>query len=255
MARWFIILFITLFALTSSGNELRLNVYTESLPPFQVLTNKNQISGINIELLEQMLEAENIRYDIVMYPWTRAFQTTLSDPQGALISTGFTTEREPLFHWVGPFLSTKQGVYLYKLSNRKDINISAISDLTNYTIGIVRGDMFGLYLLDQGVPKKNLMEFADNQTVHKMLFIGKVDLVIGSPNTMLDSAYKLKKSVEEFTKTIAIDASSGNYLAVNKSVSPEVITRLNKRLEKIRSATDIQAFQTKYQVEKKLHWK
>lgn len=238
-----------------ASNKIYLNIYTESLPPFQFKTETGEIDGVNITILKNLLTSSGVDYSLEIYPWSRAYRTALNNDNGALISTARTKYREPLFHWVGPFLSTSTGVYLYSLAKHDIGTIKQVEELSKYSIGTVRDDVFGNKLLIWGVPEENIISFADNDTAHQMLFSGKVDLVIASQNTILDSASKYGYTSVDVVKNYYIPASSGNYLAINKAVPKELVKILNNKLVEIQKDTDLARLQTKYKVQKKLHWR
>lgn len=245
---------LIIFSLVCKAEHVnRLNVYTENLPPFQFQISPSRVDGVNINVLKQLLEAEDISYQISIYPWSRAIRMAKNDNIGALISTARTSERELQFQWVGPFLSTQSGVYLYALS-KNQFQLESTDDIKDFTIGVVREDVFGKQLLSYGVPESNLISFVDNETVHQMLIMGKVDLALGSHNTMMRSIAKFGLKPHQIEQKLYIPATTGNYLALNLNVSKSLVDKLNDRLQKLRSTIDLEALAEEYQVEKPLHW-
>lgn len=256
MLRAFCYLLLCLLPFTNqASNKLFLNIYTESLPPFQFKTETGEIDGVNITILKDLLTSSGVDYSLEIYPWSRAYRTALNNDNGALISTARTKHREPLFQWVGPFLSTSTGVYLFSLAKHDIGTINEVGELSKYCIGTVRDDVFSNKLLIWGVPEENIISFADNDTAHQMLFSGKVDLVIASQNTILDSASKFGFTSVDVVKNYYIPASSGNYLAINKAVPQELVDLLNDKLVELQKGTDLNQLQTKYNVKKTLHWR
>lgn len=246
---------VATFSLICNAEQVkRLNIYTENLPPFQFQKSPSQVDGVNINVLKQLLEAEGVIYKIDVYPWSRAIRMARSDKLGALISTARTAEREEQFQWVGPFLSTQSGVYLYSLSKNK-LNLESTEDIKNFTVGAVREDVFGKQLLSYGVPESNIISFVDNETVHQMLIMGKVDLALGSHNTMMRSVEKFGLRPHQVERKLYIPATTGNYLALNLSVSKSLVNKLNIRLNKLKEVIDLEELAEEYQVKKPLHWK
>lgn len=245
---------LIIFSLVCNAEQAnRLNVYTENLPPFQFQISPSRVDGVNINVLKQLLEAEGVSYQISIYPWSRAIRMAKNDNMGALISTARTSEREQQFQWVGPFLSTQSGVYLYALS-KNQFKLESTDDIKGFTIGVVREDVFGKQLLSYGVPESNLISFVDNETVHQMLIMGKVDIALGSHNTMMRSIAKFGLKPHQIEQKLYIPATTGNYLALNPNVSKSLVEKLNARLYKLRSTIDLKALAEEYQVEKPLHW-
>ena len=240
----------------SSGKQstISLNIYTEDMPPYQFINIKNHIVGINIELLSLILEEEGISYHIQLSPWTRAYKNTLADKFGGLISTAFTTARADKFKWVGPFTSSADGVYLFRLASKNNIVIEKLADLKKYSIGYVRFGIYEQIFRNHGFDDTQLLGFSKNSECFKMLFNGKIDLALGSNITIAKSLAMFGFPVGHVEKAYRIGSGVGNFLALNLEVPDDVVNRLNKRLKLIRESQRAADIINKYSSTDKVKW-
>lgn len=224
-----------------------LNIYSENSPPYHFFDKtRQQIVGINTDLLRLVLEAEKVDYQIRLYPWSRAFKMALEDEKGGVISTARVPSRESRFKWVGPFMSTSDGVYLFKLKTRNDIKIQSFADLRQYITGHVRQSVYEDIFKSKGLGSEHLMPFTSNTDYMKMLFNGKIDLATGSLETMGKTLADFGYPSDHVVKAFEIDDVGGAYLALNPKISSQLVERLNRRLIKIKNSPKLPAITQRY---------
>ncbi len=206
------------------------------MPPFHFVDSHKQVVGINIDILKRLLEAESIRYQISLYPWSRSYTKALQDPRGGVISTAKVPSRIALFKWVGPFTSTTDGVYLFKLNRRKDIVIDSVDDLRPYIVGYVRDGVYEEILRGMGLTDRNLLSFTSYVGYLKMLFSGKVDLGVGSQSSIAEALKSYGYPPDHVVGAYRMGDLSGNYLALNPKVPDALVERLNQRLIQLKKS-------------------
>lgn len=207
-----------------------LKIYTEEMPPYHFYDEHQQIVGINIDILKVLLEEEHIDYQIVLYPWSRAFKMALNDTRAGLISTAKVRSRVKRFKWVGPFAGSNSGFFLFRLKTRSDIKIEKFNDLKNYVTGYVRKGVYEEVLKSGGLNSGHLMGFVSSNDYFKMLFSGKIDLAIGSPAIVAKAIKDFGYPPDHLIKAYKIKDVGRNYLALNLNVPNSVVRRLNRRL-------------------------
>ncbi|AWL12728.1 hypothetical protein HMF8227_02275 [Saliniradius amylolyticus] len=227
--------FITLIMTGSAKSaEQQLNLYTEHFPPYNYLENE-AVVGINTEVVLALCERSGIQCQIRLYPWKRALHMALNDPSGAVFSTSRTSERLDEFQWVGPLSNSKS--CFYKLKQRTDIVVHRREDLLNYTLGIVRNDVYQYILNDWGFETgKQLLVYADKHQDIRAFLGGRLDLIIGSRITLPRQLQGFDLSVEDLEAVFPIEDPrlQGNYLALNNSISPSAVRRLQRSLDRLR---------------------
>jgi polar amino acid transport system substrate-binding protein len=227
-----------------------LAINTEVMTPYNFITDKGNITGINVDIVTAILKNSNINYTFNLYPWNRAYKNALTKDNNGLISTTFTQQRKELFKWVGPLVSGKG--YLYKLKSRKDIRVSQLDDAKNYSLAVVRGDVHQVYFESLGFEvSKNLMLFSYNGGYIKPFLLGKVDLILGSNIVLpyllkeLDSDIDLVEPVGEMIYT------AGNFLALNINTPDEIVEKLNQELQTLKDSGEFQKIVDSYSLSTK----
>jgi polar amino acid transport system substrate-binding protein len=139
------------------GNEqqdkqdvINIKVVTEDTFPLQYLEN-GKVTGPATNLVEQVLLAAGVTYNIEVLPWARAYQLALTEPNILIYSLAKTTARLNAFKWVGKI--TALDYYLYGAVD-SEINLqTSLEDLKQYEIGTVRDSAVYQYLQVNGFNK------------------------------------------------------------------------------------------------------
>lgn len=148
---------------------------TEEYPPFNVMNN-GTASGLMVDLViaitrkaGNQIPRESIRF----LSWSEAYRTALNEPGIAIFSIAQTPEREDLFSWVGPVVSSDIALYS---SRSRNITINTPDELSHYTIGTVADDVTIDYLVNAGVDKASIVTASDPDTLITYLDNGTIDL-------------------------------------------------------------------------------
>ena len=129
---------LMLVSSAACGNEqqdkqdvINIKVVTEDTFPLQYLEN-GKVTGPATNLVEQVLLAAGVTYNIEVLPWARAYQLALTEPNILIYSLAKTTARLNAFKWVGKI--TALDYYLYGAVD-SEINLqTSLEDLKQYEI-------------------------------------------------------------------------------------------------------------------------
>lgn len=88
----------------------QLVLYTEENPPIN-FSQAGEVDGMAVEVVRELLRRTDTRAQILSVPWARGYKMATTQPDVGLFVTVRTPERETLFHWVGPILSTSTSLY------------------------------------------------------------------------------------------------------------------------------------------------
>ncbi len=158
--------FFWLFAGHSSAQELM--IVTEHSPPYQILNKDNQVEGFSTEVIRAALAITPYKYQIQIYPWSRAFVMAKEKSNTCIYLISNNTERAKFFQWVAPIVPTND--YFISLSNRTDINISNIEDIKNYKVAVLKDDRTHQMMLKLGFEEnKNLYIINNTYSMLKLL--------------------------------------------------------------------------------------
>ena len=227
---------------------LKFTINTEEMLPYNYTLDSGEVVGINTDIVKTLFDKVQINYDLKLFPWTRAYKNTLTIENNGLISTARTVERENLFKWVGP-LASGQG-YLYKLKNRKDINLTSLEDAKQYSVAVVRGGVYQNFFENLGFKVgENLLPFAYSKQYFQPFLLGKVDLILGSDIVLPYVFKKLDIDISIVEPAVKMEDTQGNFLAVNKNTPDAIIKQLNDELKKMKDSGEFQKIVDSYKVD------
>ena len=99
----------------------------------------------------------------------RAYLNASTEADSLLYTTTRTPERESYFEWIGPIGPRK--MLLFKLKERRDIQINSKEDLRKYRVGIVRDTSAMKLVVERGLFTKQQIDEAPSTTSNmKKLF-------------------------------------------------------------------------------------
>lgn len=226
------------------ATEPTLHFYSEHFPPYN-FEQDGVAKGINSEIILRMCQLANVRCAVSFYPWLRAVENAQKDANGGLFSIVKTKKRAPLFQWVGPIASSHS--YFYKLKQRSDIQVRSLDDAKGYGVAVANGDIYQELLLEQGFERgKNLLDFPTKSAPMEMFLKGKVDLVIGSDVVMPAWLAPHKASMNDVEQLLELRDLGNNYLALNSKVNPQILTRLQLALDKLKTSGEFQQIIDRY---------
>ena len=87
-------------AAAAAGEEPRVRVVTESLPPYS-FEEAGVVKGASTAVVKTVLERAGLRHSIELVPWKRALDTALHERNTFIYSVARTEARERQLVWVG----------------------------------------------------------------------------------------------------------------------------------------------------------
>lgn len=215
--------------MVTKASEPKLTIYTEEFPPYNFNNESDQLVGINIDIVKRMCEIAKIKCQFQLLPWKRAYNLVLQNKHSGIVSLAKTQQREDKFHWIGPLVSSQ--TFFYKLKTSKHIVMNDISEAKNYSLGIIRGDIYEVLVKKLGfMNNQNLLTFSDSESFMRLFFKNRIDLFIGSDLTVDHQIKPFGYTRDDIVKLkqIHVDELKGNYIGFNKSVPAQTIERLIK---------------------------
>lgn len=226
-----------LFAVGMARAELpadyKMVLLTENFPPFNMAVDDKNfarddgIDGISADIVREMFKRAGIDYTLTLrFPWDRLYRLTLDKPNYGLFSTTFTAERQPLFKWVGPLAKTG---WVLLAAPGNDIRVSSLKEAAQYRIGAYKNDAVSQHLESQGLEPINALRDQENV---KKLVRGQIDLWATTDPV---GRYLAKQEEVSGLSTVLRFNEAELYLALNKDTPDEVVQRLQKALDELRS--------------------
>ena len=206
---------------------------TENFPPFNMAeggknyAKEENIQGISTTTVREMFKRAGIAYSMTLrFPWDRIYKSTLELPDHGLFSTSMTDERRPLFKWVGP-IAQYQSVLLSAPGS--SLKLTSLEQAKGYTVGAYKSSAVSQHIEEKGLTPINSLR--DQENMQKLL-TGKIDLWATS-----DPVWRHYAQQEGITglNTVLVFNTSDLYLALNLDTPDEVVTRLQKALDEMKT--------------------
>lgn len=206
---------------------------TENFPPYNMAVNgknfaqEENIDGIAVDIVREMFKRAGVQYSLTLrFPWDRIYKLALEKPGYGVFVTARLPEREALFKWVGP-IGPDDWVLLAK--GDSPVNLASLDEAKQYRIGAYKGDAISQYLTEKGVEHSTSLRDQENA---RKLMAGQIDLwATGDPA----GRYLAKQEGISGLRTVLRFDSAELYLALNKDTPDEVVQRLQRALDELRS--------------------
>ena len=218
------LLSLTLVVCINALNAEPLAVYTESLPPFQ-LVEANSVTGTATVKVKQLLESANLSYQIQVVPWARAYNIVKTTPNTLIYSINRSPEREAEFYWIAEVAEI--GNCFISLSSNK-LNITQLEDAKKHLTAVVRDGYAHDYLYKNGfVVDQDMYVVATLDQQISLLLNGKVDFLFTDIQSVqyhlslhnLDPTLVTRKYTQaDWTRTL--------YLAANIDSDQQILQQL-----------------------------
>lgn len=182
-----------------------------------------RVAGPASAVVEATLQRAGLSdYRMHLYPWARAYDMALQQPNVLIYLIARNPAREPLFHWVGEILRVEY--HLYKLRDRAEIQVNGLEDAKRYSIGVQRQDVRQQYLQAQGFTR--LVVSAHDRENFQKLLNRQVQLVPlpAYDVAMLSAEAGVDPSRLERVYTLD-DLATGLYMAYSRSTDDELVAR------------------------------
>jgi len=206
---------------------------TENFPPYNMADDgKNfatdaHIQGIAADLVREMFKRADIPYSLTLrFPWERIYKLGLEKPGYGVFVMARLPEREKSFKWVGP-LGPDDWIMLARPDS--PIKLDNLEQARKYKIGAYKGDAIEISLTEKGMNPVVALRDQDNASKLKS---GEIDLwATGDPA----GRYLARQSGITDLKTVLRFNSASLFLALNKNTPDDVVARLQKALDELRS--------------------
>jgi len=216
---------------------------TEDWPPYNYPDN-GKVVGFSTEVLQRLLAKANVSMPIKLLPWARAYRMAQTRPNTLIYTLARIPEREKQFIWIGPIAPRES--YLFRLSNRNDIQPKNLQEAAKYVTGVVRDDVSEHELLKQGWSEgKNLDISNDDNALFRKLKVGLIDML---PSSELAAQYRVRQMhfEHDLVKVLSLVKQGGYYIGASKNSDAAVAARLQKAMDELRQSGELNAIYKSY---------
>jgi len=201
-----------------------IEVYTEFLPPFQLML-ANQVTGSATVQVKQILENAQLPYHIQMVPWARAYNIVKSSPNTFIYSINRTPEREPYFHWITVVGKISNG---FIALTSEQTHVSNLEDIKHEVTAVVRNGYANELLQEKGfIQNKNLYVVSTLEQQIPLLLNGKIKYIFSNLQSVQHAMLSLQLD-PSLVKVIYTEAAWTRdlYLATNLNTDPDILRQI-----------------------------
>ena len=226
-------LLLTSISLQSHAETIEV-VTEDSLYAYQ---RDNKVVGPGIRIAEETLKnAQLTDYSLSLYPWARAYEKALHEPNVLIFPLDRTPAREQLFKWVGEI--HRVASRLYKMRDSEGITVNNLEDAKQYSIGVVRNDAKQIYLQQKGFTR--LVVSADNHDNFQKLLNHQIQLLAMPENT---ARLMSKDTGADFTSLEAVYSLTEQphkvNIAFSLSTPDEIVARAQQAFEQLKASGEV----------------
>lgn len=184
--------------------------------------NHNQLAGYNIDFAKTLAKSLNKQADFLVCPVARCFALMKNGEADILIDINKTVERETYLSYLPAYKHQLEPLRFFtrKIDN---ITIEGYSDLSNLTIGAIRGTSFAKTL--QQNANIQLVPLTTQSQLIKMLHFGRIKAFIEREESLLTLPEYQEHKNEFSISPWQYIQETPSYLAVSKK------SLLNNKLE------------------------
>lgn len=232
---------LMLCVLSLNSHAQTLELYCEEDRPLQFYGSDGKLTGLTIEIVQEIQKRTGNTDTIQVVPWARGLDKIDHNPNTLLFSMARTPERENSYQWIGPIMANMYGLYAKADST---LQIRTIEEAKKISlIGVYRNDIRDQTLTRLGFT--NLDRASSNISSFKKLMMGRIavytDSRLGVESLAVTSGFKASdvKLIFELFK-------SELYIAASKTTSPTLVEKWNQTLEEMKRDKTFARIQQKY---------
>ncbi|WP_207283017.1 ABC transporter substrate-binding protein [Pseudomonas sp. FW300-N2F2] len=197
----------------------------------------DKVVGPGIRIAEETLRnAQLTDYSLSLYPWARAYEKALHEPNVLIFPLDRTPARETLFKWVGEI--HRVASRLYKLRDNRDITVSSLEQAKQYSIGVVRNDAKQIYLQQRGFTR--LVISANNHDNFQKLLNRQIQLLPMPENTARLMSQDAQVDFASLEEVYILDEQPHRvHLAFSLSTPDEVVAKAQRAFEELKDSGEV----------------
>ena len=193
-------------------------------PPYCIVDKNGNADGFSIDLFRAAAKAVGIEVDIKIGIWNQIKQDLAEGKIDALPLVGRTPEREDLYDFTMPYLRLHGAVFVRKDSRR----IKSLSDLTDKTIAVMKGDNAEEYIRRKNITNKIITPHTFEEAF-RLLDSKEVDAVVVQKVVGLEIVNRLQLKKVTALNELLPDFRQDFCIAVQKG-NTNLLSRLNEGL-------------------------
>lgn len=226
-------LFLALISLQSRAETI--DVVTEDSS--YAYPREGKLVGPGTLVVEQTLNSAVLAdFRIGLYPWARAYEKALREPNVLIFPLDRTPAREHLFKWVGEI--DRVITRFYKVRGREGISVNSLEDAKRYSVGVVRNDSKQVFLQQHGFSR--LVISANNRDNFQKLLNQQVQLIPMPESSARQISEAEGVAFSSLEEVYSLDDHPHRvYMAFSRGTADEIVTRAQEAFEQLRASGEV----------------
>lgn len=193
-----------------------------------------KVVGPGTRIVEETLRGAALtEYRLSLYPWARAYEKALHEPNVLIYPVTRTAIREALFKWVGEI--DRVTIKFYALRGRGGINLHSFEDAKRYTVGVVRHDSQQTFLEQHGFTR--LVVSADNHDNFQKLLNQQVQLLPMSETSARLACAAAQVDFASLEDVYSVDDQPARiYMAFSRDTPDAIVEKARRAFERLQAS-------------------
>ncbi len=210
--------------------------------PYQYITRNGTLTGLDIEIVQATEKEMGCTIKFQQGDWAKLLELLKKGELDAVASAGMTENRREYAYFSEPYRSESYSIYVRKdeLDRYSGQSIRSLLD-SRMRLGAVSGYSYGVTVADYQDNEKYQKQFTYNEISEEnflLLFDNKVDGVLADSIVASDMIRRRSWSTEVARLPLVIHSGDVHVMFSKKSVSQEVVQKMNNALAKLKASGD-----------------
>jgi ABC-type amino acid transport substrate-binding protein len=187
-----------------------------------------QLKGPSAEVFKMLMLETGMKTKVKFYPWARALNRVLTQPNTLVLSLTRTRERESNFVWLIKVNESRKA--FISLKSRPENSVKSIAQARKKLVAVTRDSFSYKSLIEEGFTENTNLYIVSTIDAAIALFKkGKVDLIYTDPEVMKNHYNDIGKDSEKIVNiTIVPEARRDVFIAINKQSNRDLLNKLKQ---------------------------
>ncbi|PKG80722.1 hypothetical protein CXF85_21645 [Colwellia sp. 75C3] len=185
-----------------------------------------QVKGPSAEIFNMLMEETSLKPTVAFYPWARALNKVLTQPNTLILSLTRTKQREDNFIWLIKVNESRRA--FISLKSKPEHFVTTLVQAKGKLVAVTRDSYSYKSLIDKGFTESKNLYIVSNIDDAMILFKkGKVDLIYTDPKAIKNHYNDMGKNSNKIVNiTLVPEAQRDIFIAINKKTDKHLVDRL-----------------------------
>lgn len=220
--------------------------------PFSYRNEQQQISGLDVELLNAIFQRANYQAKFSEMPWARVLHELKFGTVQLAMSANITTERQQYARFSHPYREEETAIVIRRQDAERWRGITTLEQLINtpdFHIGVLKGFDYGntfRQLMTRPELQSRLQMRLRLEQLLKMLQGGRIQGFILDPHGLQEWRHK-DELQDDLHILLRIELTPVHLMLSKKSTTETQLQRINLAIEQLKQSPDYQQILDRYQ--------